>query len=72
MIKSNTKNKRSKLQIILIAPLLAIIFLVGWTLYNIGEPNHKLKQKPAKVTVRSQEELELMAIPTEKQAIPTN
>ncbi len=69
MAKTTPRKQRSKIEIILLAPLLAVIFLFGWTLYNIGEPNHTHKQKPTKIRVRSQEDIELMAIPRDEQSI---
>ncbi len=69
MAKPTPRKQGSKIEIILLSPLLVVIFLVGWTLYNIGEPNHTQKQKPAKIRVRSQEDIELMAIPRDEQSI---
>ena len=72
MTKTSTKKSRSKLTKILMAPALAIVFAVGWSLYYIGQPRHKKNQKPAKTTQSKPENVELMMIPQEEKVTITN
>ena len=71
-MKKTSKKNRSKLTKILIAPALAIVFVVGWSLYYIGQPRHKKNQKPANTTQPKHENVELMMIPTEEKITITN
>jgi hypothetical protein len=63
------RKKRSKLTTILLAPIFAVVFLVGWSLYYIGESGHRQKQKPVTRTLEKREEIELMVMPKEEQTI---
>ncbi len=36
MIKSVSRKKRSKLAIVMLAPLLMVVFIVGWSLATVG------------------------------------
>jgi flagellar basal body-associated protein FliL len=70
MTKSVNRKKRNKLTIILLAPILTIIFIVGWTLYWIGQkeqPKAKQPQKTITKTPPKQDEIELIMIPQEEQ-----
>ena len=49
MTKKSTK-KRSKLARILLAPALAIVFSIGWSLYYIGQPHQNKNPKPTNIT----------------------
>jgi hypothetical protein len=72
MPKTSTKKSRSKLTKILIAPALAIVFAIGWSLYYIGHPRHMKNQKPTKTTQPKPENIELMMIPQEEKITITN
>jgi hypothetical protein len=69
MTKVVRRQKRNKIAIILLAPISAVFFLVGWSLYYIGEKGHKQKQKSINKPLKNQENIELMAIPIEEQTI---
>ena len=72
MTKTSTKKNRNKLTKILIAPALALVFAVGWSLYYIGQPRHMKNQKPTKTTQSKPENVELMMIPQEEKVTITN
>lgn len=69
MTKTVSRKKRNKLTIILLAPILAPMFLFGWTLYHIGQTSQKQPQKPTNKIPAKQEEIELTMIPQEEQTI---
>ena len=71
-MKKTSKKNRSKLTKILIAPALAIVFVVGWSLYYIGQPRHMKNQKQTNTTQPKHENVELMMIPTEEKITITN
>jgi flagellar basal body-associated protein FliL len=64
------RKKRGKLTKILIAPVAALIFLVGWSFYCIGQAGHK-KQKLNK-TATKPENVQLMFIPLQEEQAITN
>lgn len=72
MTKTSTKKTRSKLTKILLAPALAIIFAVGWSLYYIGQPHHNKHRKPTNTTQPKHENVQLMMIPSEEKITVTN
>ena len=66
------RKKRSKLQVVLLAPILAIVFMVGWSLCCIGQTNQlktRQPQKPINKTSTDQNEIELIVIPKQEQII---
>jgi flagellar basal body-associated protein FliL len=65
LTKTPHRKKRSKVTIILIAPIAALIFLVGWSFYWIGKAGYK-KQKLNK-TIARPENVQLMAIPLQEE-----
>jgi hypothetical protein len=70
--KPALRKKRSKITIILLFPILAIVFLVGWGLYWIGQKETKQIKNPInKTTPKQKEELELTVIPQEEQTLLT-
>lgn len=71
MAKPTNRKNRSKLTIALVAPILIIIFIVGWTLYWRGQQGTtKQPQKPNNKTPAKQDKIELIAIlPQEEQII---
>jgi hypothetical protein len=71
IIKPTQRKKRSKIVRILLLPILAPIFLIGWSLYHIGESTHKQKPKPKNKTSATPENIELMAIPEQEELIAT-
>jgi hypothetical protein len=66
-----THRKRSKIARVLLLPIFAIFFLVGWSLYWIGQKETKRPKKPInKLTAKLKEdELELILIPKEEQTL---
>jgi flagellar basal body-associated protein FliL len=64
------RKKRSKAIRILFAPIIALVFLVGWSFYCIGQSGKK-KQKIAKTTSKP-ENVHLMAIPLQEEQTITN
>jgi hypothetical protein len=75
MTKPTIRKKRSKLTIALLAPTLIIVFIVGWSLYWIGQsgqPKAKLPQKPINKTPAKQNNVELIAIPPQEKEILAN
>ena len=72
MAKSTSRKKRNKLTVALLAPILLIVFIVGWSLYWIGQsgqPKAKQPQKPINKTPAKQDEVELIMIPQEEQIL---
>jgi hypothetical protein len=70
MTKPVTRKKRSKITKVLLFPLLAIFFLVGWSFYWIGQKETKQPKKPlGKTTSRQKEELEVIVIPQEERTL---
>jgi Na+/melibiose symporter-like transporter len=71
MTKIAYRKKRNKATRILLAPLFAVVFLIGWTLYYLGEPKHKQIQKPLSKETTQTESVHLMLIPPQQeQTIP--
>lgn len=69
MAKPVYRKKRSKATIILLAPILAFVFLVGWSLYCLELTGNKQKQEPITKTPAKPEEIELIMIPKEEQTL---
>ena len=76
MAKSISRKKRNKLTVILLSPILIIVFIVGWSLYWIGQsgkPKTKQPQKPINKTLAEQSaEVELVMIPQQEEQILAN
>jgi hypothetical protein len=72
MTKAPKKRKRSKLTILLLAPIMAFTFIIGWSLYWIG--NTKLKQKHSTdPKIRTDHDpIQLMVIPNQEEKAITN
>ena len=71
-IKPLYRKKRSKLHVALLAPILAILFIFGWSLYCIGQTNHPKIKQPKRLinkTPADQNEIELVVIPKQEQII---
>ena len=65
-----TGRKRSKIARVLLSPIFVIFFLVGWSLYWIGQKEMKQPKKPvSKTTAKLKDELELILIPEEEQTL---
>jgi len=72
LTKPATQKKQNKTTKVLLFPILAIFFLVGWTFYWIGQKQTKHPPKPIdKTTSKSKEEFELIVIPQEEQTLLT-
>lgn len=71
MPKTPVRKKRSKLAVILLAPIFALVFIVGWSLYWIGQSRQKQSQplKPKNKMPAKQDEIELIVIPEEARLI---
>ena len=75
MTKLTTRKKRSKLTVALLAPILIIVFIVGWSLYWIGQSrqlNEKQPQKSINKTPTKQGNIELIMIPPQEEQILAN
>jgi len=69
MTKSITRKKRNKLIVALFSPILALVFIVGWTLCWKGLPKANQLQKTISKTPVKQDEVELTMIPQEEQIL---
>jgi flagellar basal body-associated protein FliL len=70
MKKPALRKNRSKITIILLFPIMAIVFLFGWGLYWIGQKETKQPKNPINKTAPKQKvELELTVIPQEEQTL---
>jgi flagellar basal body-associated protein FliL len=75
MTKPTPRKKRNKLTTVLLAPILIIVFIVGWSLYWIGQSgqrNTKQPQKPINKTPPKQDNVELIVISPKEQQILAN
>ncbi len=75
MTKPPTRKKRNKLAVALLAPILIIVFMVGWSLNWIGQArlrNAKQPQKPINKTPAKQDQVELIVIPPQEKKIMGN
>ena len=75
MTKPTNRKKRSKLTVALLAPILIIVFIVGWSLYWIGQsrqPNTKQPQKTINKTPAKQDNVKLIVIPPQEKEILAN
>jgi hypothetical protein len=70
MTKPLHRKKRNKAIRILFAPIIALVFLVGWGFYWIGQSGNK-RQKIGKATSKP-ENVHLMAIPLQEEQTITN
>jgi len=64
-----TNRKKSKVKIILLAPILSIFFIVGWCLYCIGQREPRKEKQPLKginKTRPKQDSTEIIMIPKEE------
>ncbi len=66
------RGKPNKFKVILLAPICAIVFLVGWVLYWIGQSNTKQQQKTINKMQAKQDRAELIMIPLEENKPITN
>lgn len=62
------RKKNSKLRILL-APVVAPIFILGWILSFAGESKNNKKQRPTNKTELRDEDITLSAIPQEELTI---
>ena len=76
MTNNASRKKASKLKVILFAPVLIFTFIIGWSLYFIGQQNDKptarqktSKPKPTNKAPVNEETLELTVIPQEKEIL---
>jgi len=74
MTKPTIRKKRSKLKVALLSPILIVVFIVGWSLYFIGQSGQPKSKQPQKLIIKKPaqpNEIELMAIPQEERQILT-
>ena len=74
MTNNTSRKKASKLKVILFAPILIFTFLIGWSLYCLGQNDKPTKQKttkpkPTNKAPVNEETLELTVIPQEKEIL---
>jgi flagellar basal body-associated protein FliL len=72
MTKRPNRKKRSKFAIFLLAPVMALTFIVGWSLYWIGNKQQKQPQAPTPKIHAEQDPVQLMVIPVQQEQIITN
>jgi hypothetical protein len=72
MTKRPTRKKRNKLTILLLAPVMVITFIVGWSLYWIGNTKHKQPQSPTPKKQIKQDPVQLIVIPRQEEQTITN
>jgi flagellar basal body-associated protein FliL len=73
MTKRPNRKKRSKLTTLLLAPVIALTFIVGWSLYWIGNKQQKQTKATNPKIHAEQDPVELMVIPMrEEQTITKN
>jgi hypothetical protein len=65
--KTSKKQKRSKLKVALLSPLLVITFIIGWGLYYIGQIGHINANPERKKSPKKIPEIELLLIPPQEQ-----
>ena len=66
MTKQTNKKKRNALIVAIIAPILLIGLIIGWSLLwkrKPGEPKMTRSQKPTNKTTAEQDEINLIVIP---------
>jgi hypothetical protein len=71
MTKLPIRKKRSKFKLALLSPILIVVFIVGWSMYFIGQSGQP-KSKPQKQMIKKPaqpNEMELIVIPQEERQI---
>ena len=66
------RRKPNKFKVILLAPICAIVFLVGWALYWIGHSSTKQPQKTINKLQAKQDSVELIMVPPQENKPITN
>lgn len=64
------RKKRGKFHVFLFAPILAIVFMVGWSFFWVGQaslPKMRQLRKPINKASTDQKEIELIVLPQEEQ-----
>ena len=72
MTKPTSRKNRNKLTMLLIAPIISIVFIAGWSLYWIGQIGHQNTKQLQKLTSKplaKQDEVELIVIPQQEEQI---
>jgi flagellar basal body-associated protein FliL len=72
MTKRHNRKKRSKLTILLLAPIMALTFIVGWSLYWIGNTKHKQKHFTTQKIQTENDPIQLMVITEQEEQTITN
>jgi hypothetical protein len=66
MVKPFNKRKQNKLKVLLLAPICAMVFIIGWSLYCLGQSKTKHTQKTINKVQTKQEEVEIIMIPVQE------
>ncbi len=72
MTKRPNGKKRNKLTILLLAPVMVVTFIVGWSLYWIGNTKQKQLQAPTPKIQAEQDTVQLMVIQRKEEQTITN
>ena len=72
MTKRQNRKKRSPLSVLLLAPVMALTFIVGWSLYWIGNTKHKQPQAQTPKIHAEQNPVQLMVIPMQEEQTTIN
>ena len=72
VVKPINRRKQNKLKVFLLAPICAIVFIVGWSLYWIGQSKPKQAQKTISKVPSKQDQVELIMIPLQENEALTN
>jgi len=66
VVKPFNRRKQNKLKVLLLAPICAVVFIIGWSLYWLGKPKTKQTQKAINKVQTKQDEVELILIPMQE------
>jgi len=72
LIKPAHRKKRSKLVVVILAPILIIVFIVGWSLCFVGRPRQSQTKQPQKTvnkTPSKQDDTDLIVIPPQEEVL---
>jgi flagellar basal body-associated protein FliL len=72
MTKRQNRKKRSKLSVLLLTPVMALTFVVGWSLYWVGSTKNKQPQAHSPKIHAEQDPVQLMVISMQEERTITN
>jgi hypothetical protein len=67
MTKSIQKKRHRKITIIFLAPILAAVYILGWSLYCAGQQSYIQPEKTTNKTPSPQDNIEVIPFPEEQQ-----